>query len=125
MYSAFVAGLIIASQAASPAVRLVEGEESWEAPDPLQDRLLLNMANDFSLPPTPLGGKREEQFIHGMCPETTKKPCDGALSALLLIILLGYLRGQNDNSFQPTQEENAVMKIRNCIGFAWSARSDR
>ncbi|GFU01706.1 hypothetical protein TNCV_1522361 [Trichonephila clavipes] len=31
-----------------------------------------------------------------------QKSCDGALSVLLLIVLLGFLWSQNGNSFQPT-----------------------
>ncbi|GFY09996.1 integrase catalytic domain-containing protein [Trichonephila clavipes] len=49
------------------------------------------------------------------------KWCDSLL-LVLLIILLGYLWGQNGNSFQPTQEESVVMQIRNCIYWNVSIR---
>ncbi|GFX61382.1 uncharacterized protein TNCV_4894261 [Trichonephila clavipes] len=43
MYSAFTTwGSLNSRRAASPLLRLVEGEERWEAPDPLQGILPLN-----------------------------------------------------------------------------------
>ncbi|GFV78308.1 transposable element Tc3 transposase [Trichonephila clavipes] len=49
----------------------------------------------------------------------------GALSVLLLIVLLGFLWSQSGNSFQPTQEESMVIQIRNHIYWNISIREER
>ncbi|PRD32012.1 UNVERIFIED_CONTAM: hypothetical protein NCL1_21754 [Trichonephila clavipes] len=51
--------------------------------------------------------------------------CDGALSVFLLIVLLGFLWGQNDHSFQPTQEESVLGKEPNFVSRSNSATEDK